>query len=254
MKFESDLSDKKMPNNCCTGQVMMLLRSLLFNIAFWLLILCIGLGGLPFTLVYRPFSFVVARGWAKGSLWLLRVLCNIRYEIKGAEYIPDYPALIASKHQSAWDTIIFWALLEKPAFVLKRELIFFPVFGWYLIFLQNIYIDRKSGASAMKKMLREARERSLQGRPIVIFPEGTRTLPGSSKPYHPGVAALYQNLNIPVVPVALNSGKLWQKNAFVKKPGVITIEFLPPLLQSSYKSRDFLALLQKNIEEHSNRL
>lgn len=237
---------------------MLILRSLLFNIAFWLLIAFIGLGGLPVTLVYRPFAFVVARGWANGSLWLLRVFCNITYQVKGREHIPLSPAIIASRHQSAWDTIIFWVLLKDPAFILKHELIYFPVFGWYLVLLKNIYIDRSSGASAMKKMLREAKERIQANRSIIIFPEGTRTLPGSSGTYHPGIAALYQNLKIPVIPVALDSGLLWQKNAFVKKPGIITIEFLPPILPSNatatQKSRDFLVHLQKTIEDSCNSL
>ena len=230
---------------------MIYIRSLLFNIAFWVLIVLVGVGGLPITLVYRPFAYTVSKGWAVGSLWLLRVLCNIRYEVKGREYIPDNAAIIASKHQSAWDTIIFWTLLKRPAYVLKRELIFFPVFGWYLVFLKNIYIDRKSGASAMKKMLREAKDCVASGRPVIIFPEGTRTLPGTTQPYHPGVAALYQHLQVPVVPVTLNSGLLWQKNAFVKKAGVITIEFLPPIPPTAQKSRDFLVTLQKIIEAHS---
>lgn len=231
----------------------MLIRSALFNIAFWGWIAILGLTGLPAALVYRPYAFTVARIWGKGSLWLLEVFCKITYEVRGLENIPKGAALIASKHQSAWDTVIFWALLDRPAYVLKRELIFFPVFGWYLLLLKNIYIDRKSGTAAMKKMLRQANERASEGRPIVIFPEGTRTLPGSSSVYHPGVAALYQNLKIPVVPVALNSGYLWQKNAFIKKPGLITIEFLENITPGM-KSRDFLARLQNVIEDKCQKL
>lgn len=184
---------------------------------------------------------------------MLEVICKIKYEVRGLENIPKGSAIIASKHQSAWDTIIFWTLLECPAYVLKRELIFFPVFGWYLLLLKNIYIDRKSGASAMKKLLRQAGDRVKEGRHIVIFPEGTRTAPGSSAIYHPGVAALYQNLKIPVVPVALNSGFLWQKNAFTKKPGVIIIEFLENITPGM-KNRDFLAKLQNVIEDRCQKL
>ncbi len=231
----------------------MIIRSALFNIAFWAWIAIIGLTGLPLTCIYRPFSFTVARLWGLGSLWLLKILCNITYEVRGAEYIPAKPSIVASKHQSAWDTIIFWVLLTRPAFVLKKELIFFPIFGWYLLFLKNIYIDRKAGASAMKHMLREASLRSNEGRSIVIFPEGTRTLPGASSIYHPGVAALYQHLKVPVVPVALNSGQLWKKNAFTKTPGKVIIEFLPPI-EPGLKGRDFLATLQEHIETESARL
>lgn len=231
----------------------MLLRSAVFNFAFWLWIAVLGLAGLPVAFVYRPFSFVIARTWGKGALWMLEVICKIKYEVRGLENIPKGSAIIASKHQSAWDTIIFWTLLECPAYVLKRELIFFPVFGWYLLLLKNIYIDRKSGASAMKKLLRQAGDRVKEGRHIVIFPEGTRTAPGSSAIYHPGVAALYQNLKIPVVPVALNSGFLWQKNAFTKKPGVIIIEFLENITPGM-KNRDFLAKLQNVIEDRCQKL
>jgi 1-acyl-sn-glycerol-3-phosphate acyltransferase len=228
----------------------MLIRSALFNILFWVWIALLGLIGLPLSFIWRPFAHVIARIWGHGSLWLLRVMCGITYEIRGSEYIPQGAALIASKHQSAWDTVIFWVLLKRPAYVLKRELIFFPVFGWYLILLKNIYIDRSSGASALKRMLREAKERVSENRPIVIFPEGTRTAPGASTTYHPGVAALYQSLALPVVPVALNSGLFWRKNAFVKKPGMITIEFLPPIAPGM-RGRDFLATLQTQMESKS---
>ena len=226
----------------------MTLRSALFNVVFWLWIAILGLTGLPIACIYRPFSHTVARIWGIGTLWLLRVLCGITYEVRGQEYIPHGAALVASKHQSAWDTVIFWVLLNRPAYVLKRALIFFPVFGWYLILLENIYIDRKSGASAMKRMLRESTLRVNEGRPIVIFPEGTRTAPGASAIYHPGVAALYQNLKLPVVPVALNSGLFWPKNAFIKKPGKIIVEFLPPIAPGM-RGRDFLATLQEQIEK-----
>jgi 1-acyl-sn-glycerol-3-phosphate acyltransferase len=227
----------------------MLLRSALFNVAFWLWIFVLGIVGLPFALLYRPASYTVARLWAYGSLWLLRVLCGITYEVRGSEHIPQGAALIASKHQSAWDTIIFWALLRRPSFVLKRELIFLPVFGWYLVLLKCIYIDRRSGIKAMKRMLREADIRAKERRPIIIFPEGTRTAPGADAAYHPGVAALYQHLRLPAVPVALNSGRLWPRNGFLKKPGKIVIEFLPPI-DPGTPQREFLNLLKKQIEIH----
>jgi len=228
----------------------MIIRSFLFNTAFWLWIFILGMTGLPFCIVHRPFAFTVSRIWARGTLWLLRMLCGITHEVRGMEYIPKSPSLIASKHQSAWDTVIFWTLLKQPSYVLKRELIFFPVFGWYLIMLKSISIDRKSGASAMKRMLREAHARMEENADIIIFPEGTRIAPGTNGTYHPGVAALYQHLNLPVTPVALNSGLFWGKNAFRKKPGRITIEFLPPI-PPGMKSREFLPLLKERIETAS---
>jgi len=231
----------------------MVIRSALFNILFWLWIGVLGLACLPFVCLYPPLASIVARTWARGSLWLLRVLCGITHEVRGREYIPAYPAIVASKHQSAWDTVVFWALLPHPSYVLKRSLIYLPVFGWYLVLLKCIYIDRESGASAMKRMLREAKARAQDGRSIVIFPEGTRIAPGMPSTYHPGVAALYQHLGLPVIPVALNSGLCWRKNAFIKQPGKITIEFLPPI-SAGLKSREFLAQLNEKIETKSNEL
>src|SRR4051812_8413310 len=108
----------------------MIIRSAIFNVAFWVWIFVLGLAGLPIALAYQPFSYRVGRTWAIGSLWLLRVLCGITYETKGVENLPQGSFIIASKHQSAWDTIIFWALLDRPAYVLKQELLYFPVFGW----------------------------------------------------------------------------------------------------------------------------
>jgi len=226
---------------------MILLRSALFNLFFWSVIALTGLV-LPLVIIYPPLGEKVARFWAKSSLWLLKIICNISYEVKGSENIPKSAALIVSKHQSAWETIIFWQLLEKPVFVLKRELIFLPIFGSYLLLLKSIYINRKAGSAALKKMLRQAKQRASENKQIIIFPEGTRTLPQAAKTgYQSGVAALYNSLNLPVIPVALNSGYFWQKNAFIKQPGIIKIEFLPPILPG-LKSRDFMLKLESQIE------
>ena len=231
----------------------MVIRSALFNIAFILVTCVIGFFGLPFSFASRRYAVCVAQAWTYTTIWLLKVICGITYDIRGRENLPQGPVLIASKHQSAWDTVIYWMLLKRPVFVLKRELIFIPIFGWQLLLLGSIYIDRKAGASAMKRMLREAKARVADHSSIIIFPEGTRTVPGTVNTYHPGVAALYQSLNIPVVPVALNSGQHWGKKAFVKKPGVIVLEFLPPIAPGM-KGRDFLPLLQERIETASDAL
>ncbi|MEI6729853.1 MAG: lysophospholipid acyltransferase family protein [Pseudomonadota bacterium] len=232
---------------------MIALRSALFNLLFWSVIALTGFA-LPLVVIFPPLGEKVARFWAKSSLWLLKVICNISYQVKGSENIPKSAALIVSKHQSAWETIIFWQLLEKPVFVLKRELIFLPVFGSYLLLLKSIYIDRKAGSSALKKMLRQAKQRAAENKQIIIFPEGTRTLPQAAKTvYQSGVAALYGSLNLPVIPVALNSGYFWQKNAFIKQPGIIKIEFLPPILPG-LKSRDFMLELESQIESACKKL
>lgn len=232
---------------------MALIRSTLFNISFWLLIAVLGLSALPFALIFPRLAFPVSRIWASTTLFFLRVFCGITYEVRGKEHIPQNAALIASKHQSAWDTVIFWMLVPRPIFVLKKELIFLPVFGWYLLLLRSIHIDRKSGGKAVKKMLKQADARIKENSQIIIFPEGTRISPGAPSTFHPGVAALYQHLDVPVVPVALNSGLYWSRNAFTKKPGRITIEFMPAI-KPGLKSRDFLKTLEENIKSKSESL
>jgi 1-acyl-sn-glycerol-3-phosphate acyltransferase len=231
----------------------MFIRSLIFNIGFWAWIGVLGLCGLPFALMHHKYAHTIARLWAHSSLWWLEVTCNITHEVQGLGNIQEGAAIIAPKHQSAWETIVLWTMLDHPSYVLKRELLFFPVFGWYLLLLRNIYINRKSGAGAIKRMLREAETRKAEGCKIIIFPEGTRTMPGATPVYHPGIAALYQHLNLPVVPVALNSGTFWKRNAFIKKPGVIRIRFLEPIMPGM-KNREFLIKLQNTIEDACQKL
>lgn len=207
----------------------------------------------PLFICSRKSAIKAGHPWAAGTIWLARVLLNIRYEIRGAEHITNEPVIYASKHQSAWDTAIFLLLLRQPSYVLKRELLRIPLWGWYLWRMGMIAIDRSAGASAMKQMIRDAKTRITEGRTIVIYPEGTRTRPGTPPTYHPGVVALYSQLGVPVVPVALNSGLYWGKDAFIKKPGTITISFLPPIPPGLPKS-EFLPRLQDAIETESNQL
>ena len=193
------------------------------------------------------------RPWAHGILFLARIICGIRYEVRGTQYITQKPVLYASKHQSAWDTVIFWLLLNKPTFVLKRELLRIPLWGWYLWRMKMIAIDRSAGGAGLKDMLRQAKAAIIDERSIIIFPEGTRTKPGAMPNYHPGIIALYNQLKVPVIPVALNSGIFWGKNAFIKRPGTIIIEFLPPL-QPGMAKEQFSTTLQETIENASQKL
>jgi len=232
---------------------MMIFRSLVFNIAF---IAWAGISSIifaPFFLLSEKHSMTAGRPWARGALWLARHIIGIRYEIKGLEHLTQSPVIYASKHQSAWDTAIYLVLLDKPAYVLKRELLRIPLWGWYLWRMGMIAIDRSGGASAIKQMLRDAKARISGGRPIVIYPEGTRTKPGAAPDYHPGVVALYSQLGVPVIPVALNSGMYWGKNSFIKKPGVIRMTLLPPIPAGLPKS-EFMPLLQAAIETETNNL
>ena len=159
------------------------------------------------------------------------------------------PAILAAKHQSAWDTIVFYRVLDAdPVYVLKRELTWIPILGWYLRRVGMVAVDRKGGAAALRRMTATAHAALAEGRRIVIFPEGTRTAPGARRPYHPGVAALYAATDVPVVPVALDSGRYWPRRGFLKRPGTITLRILPPL-PPGLARKAFVAELEHRIEE-----
>lgn len=232
---------------------MILLRSIIFNICFILWAFISSVIFAPLFLISRDAALKSGRPWAKGALLLARVILGIKHEIRGAEHLTNEPVIYASKHQSAWDTAIFLCLLDRPCYVLKRELLRIPFWGWYLWRMGMIAIDRSAGASTIKQMVRDGKERLAERRTIVIYPEGTRTRPGAEPNYHPGVVALYSQLGVPVVPVALNSGVFWGKNAFFKKPGTITISFLPPIPAGLPKG-EFMPRLQSAIETETNQL
>jgi 1-acyl-sn-glycerol-3-phosphate acyltransferase len=194
------------------------------------------------------------RFWARGTLWLLAVLVGLRHELRGAEHLPKGASLVAMKHQSAWDTIVLPLVLGDPAVVLKRELLWIPIYGWYTLASGGaIAIDRKAAAAALRSMVARARKIAAERRPVVIFPEGTRVAPGQSRPYQPGVAALYKELGLPLVPIAVDSGLYWGRRAFLKRPGRIVIEILPPIAPGLPR-REVMAELERRIEEASDRL
>ena len=231
------------------------LRSLAFNLAFyaWTALLC--LFAMPFViLLMKPVAvFTLGRFWARISLWLLRVLCRIDHQVVGLDALPGTPCIVAAKHQSAWDTLVFSQLLYNPSYVLKKELTQIPFFGWALLRVGMVPVDRSGGARALRTMLAAAKRRLGEGRAILIFPEGTRTEPGRRRPYHPGVAALYRELGVPVVPIALNSGLFWGRRSFVKTPGRITLEVLPAIAPGLPR-KAFMAELEARIEGASERL
>ena len=232
---------------------MTLLRSVVFNLAFYRWGLSMHLLSLPLLLLPRQATQWSGGLWVRGVMWLLARLCGIRYEIRGRERLPPAPFIVASKHQSAWDTLIYAILLEDEAYVMKQELVWFPLFGLFLLKSGVVPVDRAGGSKALRKMVASAKRFVAERRPLVIFPEGTRTPPGSRRPYHPGVAALYRQLDVPVVPVALNSGLAWGRKAFLKKPGTIVLEFLPPIAPGLDR-KAFLDELQDRIETASDRL
>jgi 1-acyl-sn-glycerol-3-phosphate acyltransferase len=232
---------------------LLFIRSLLFNIAFFSWAGISAVLFTPFFLLPTKQVQHVGTWWANVCFWFARVFCGIRYEVRGREYMPSGPAIIASKHQSAWETMVYHVLFSRLVYVLKKELLQFPLWGWYLWRMKMIAINRAAGASSIKQLVRDSKEALADGRPIVIFPEGTRTKPGAAADYHPGVLALYNQLGVPVVPVALNSGMYWGKNAFFKTPGTIIIEFLPPIPPGLGK-QEFMNRLKHSIETASDAL
>jgi 1-acyl-sn-glycerol-3-phosphate acyltransferase len=226
---------------------MSLARAFAFNFAFLTWTVICGVAGLPFLLTPRAQTMRFGRFWAAGVLALLKAIVGLDYEIRGLDRLPHNGCIIAMKHQSAWDTLILPVVLGDPAIVLKRELLILPFYGWYAARAGSIAIDRKAGPGAVRKMLAKARPAAASGRPIVIFPEGTRVAPGERRPYQPGVAALYQTLALPLVPAAVNSGLYWGRRSFIKRKGRIILEFLDPIRPGWARPR-LMAELERRIE------
>ena len=171
----------------------------------------------------------IISGWARLMLFLLRVICGVRYRVLGAEHIPKTPSIVLSKHQSAWETLAFQQIFPPQVWVLKKELLRIPFFGWGLAMTSPIAIDRGSGKAALKQIVKQGKDRLQQGFWIVIFPEGTRIAPGEKGKYGIGGAWLATHADAPVIPVAHNAGEFWSKDAFVKLPGTITVSIGAPI-------------------------
>jgi 1-acyl-sn-glycerol-3-phosphate acyltransferase len=229
------------------GRFICIIRSGLFNVLFYSWTLTISFVTLPVLILPLRYITWIPRLWCHVTMWLLRWCCGIRYQIRGLEHIPAGGAIIACKHQSAWETIMMYGIFPAPCYVLKRELIFYPIFGLHVLALKTVAVNRKAGAHALRKMIKDAKRACDIGRHLIIFPEGTRTSPGTTAQMHPGIIALYQAGFAPVVPAALNSGLYWGRNSFLKAPGTIILEFLPPLPKDLNK-REVLPLLQATIE------
>jgi 1-acyl-sn-glycerol-3-phosphate acyltransferase len=230
-----------------------LARSLLFNALFYVNITARMTVALPTLLLPRTFMLGVLRGYARSTLWLLRVVCGVAVEWRGREKIPKGACIVACKHQSLWETFALFMLLEDPTYVLKRELMWLPLFGWLASKARMIPIDRGARATALARMTALARREIARERPIVIFPEGTRRPPGAEPHYLPGVAYLYAETGLPCVPVALNSGLFWPRRSLRRYPGTVLVEVLDPIAPGLDK-RAFLARLQKVLEDATARL
>jgi 1-acyl-sn-glycerol-3-phosphate acyltransferase len=208
---------------------MTTLRSAIFNALVFVLTWTVMLLSLPLLAAPRAALHAVLRVWARIVIWLLRAVCGVRVEMRGLGHIPPGGCVLAAKHQSAFDTAIWLALLPDAAYVLKRELLSIPVYGWLARKAEMIPVDRTGGGAALRAMLRQAVAALAAGRQVVIFPEGTRTAPGERVPYQPGVVAIAAASSAPVIPVATDSGRIWGRRAFRKHPGVIRVSVLPPL-------------------------
>lgn len=232
---------------------MLYVRSFVFLIWFLLASVVLHLAALPTLVMPWRAAVFMARTWSRSVLWGLRVFCNLRYEVRGDLAAARRPVVIACKHYSMWETIAFMALLKYPAMVMKSTLFKIPFYGWFSARAQMIAVDRHGRASALKKLVADAKRALAGGRPIVIFPEGTRKSPGDPPDYKPGVAALYNALGVECIPAGLNSGLYWTAGGLIKRPGTIVIEFLKPI-PPGLRARDFMAALQSRIEEASDRL
>lgn len=233
--------------------ISIFIRSLVFNVGFYLSLAIHCIIGIPTLLMPRQAIIEVAKSWSRSTTWMLRVICNINVEYRGREKIPEGPLIIASKHQSAWETIAFLPMIRSPLFILKRELTWLPFFGWYLLKAKMIPVNRAAGARSLVEMTKLARERIADDRQLIIFPEGTRRPVGAEPRYKFGVAQIYVECGVPCIPVALNSGLFWPRRTFLRYPGTVIFEFLD-LVPPGLARDEFLTRISTAIEEASNRL
>jgi 1-acyl-sn-glycerol-3-phosphate acyltransferase len=233
--------------------VRIFLRSLIYNVLFYLALLAWFVVAIPTFALPRSALMTLARLWSRSNIWMLRIVCNVKVEYRGVEKIPKGPLIVASKHQSMWETFALLQFFDQPLFILKRELKWIPVFGLYLMKAGMIDVDRSAGGRALLKMARRAGEEVRQGRQLIIFPEGTRRAVGAAPRYKPGVAQIYANCHAPCLRVALNSGLFWPRRTFMRYPGTLVVEFLDPL-PPGLPREEFLARMSGAIEEATGRL
>lgn len=232
---------------------MLVLRSVLFNIAFYVVLFVALIGFTPVFVLPRKWGWPFIFSWGRVNLWLLRVIVGLKIEVRGRENIPQGGCIVAAKHQSLWETFALLPEFTDPTFILKRELSWLPFFGWYTLKMKQIPVNRGKRSAALVAMTARAREAVAEGRQILIFPEGTRRPAGGEPAYKYGVAHLYRDLACPCVPVALNSGLYWPRRKFLRFPGTVVVEFLP-VIQPGLDLQAFQAQLIDEIETASDRL
>jgi len=232
---------------------MLILRSVAFNVLFYLNLLLHVLAAIPTYALPRHAFMAMAKSWGHTSLWLLRVVAGTGVEYRGLEKIPRGALIVAAKHQSVWETFTLLTLFDDPAYIFKRELGWIPIFGWYAVKSRMVPVDRKARGGAVAGMVESALEELKRGRQILIFPEGTRTAPGAPPAYKSGVMHLYAAADVPCLPVALNSGLYWPRRKFLRHPGTIVLEVLDPIPPGLDRDA-FAARLEREIETVQRRL
>jgi 1-acyl-sn-glycerol-3-phosphate acyltransferase len=232
---------------------LLALRSFVFNVLFYLNLVVHLAVAMPTLLLPRWGIIEFAKWWGRTNLWLLHVVCGIDVEWRGLENIPPGPLIVASKHQSAWETFALLSLFSDPTFILKRELMWIPFFGWCTWRGGMIPIDRGAGKSVIPALLEHARKAFEERRQIIIFPEGTRRPPGAEPRYKYGVAHLYGEGMAPCLPIALNSGLFWPRRRFLRRPGTVRVEFLDPIPPGLDRDT-FFNTLQRELESATARL
>jgi 1-acyl-sn-glycerol-3-phosphate acyltransferase len=234
---------------------MLFLRSALYMFTLSVTVAPYAIGTLLWSWLPQPARFFMATRWTRLAIWAARVICGIEYRIEGWENLPNGPAILLSKHQSAWETLWLPSMMPRRlSFVYKRELHWVPFFGWGLATLGMINIDRSKGQDAFEQVVQQGAGRLRDGWWIVIFPEGTRTPPGSTRRYKTGGARLAVRTNTPVVPIAHNSGECWPRKAFIKKPGLITVSIGKPIDPHGKNADEMAALVESWIETEMRRL
>lgn len=232
---------------------MILLRSVLFAVAFYLATALYLVLGSWLLLAPRSWAMAGLAAHARTCVWLLRSICGTRIEVRGRGKLPPGPVLVAAKHQSAWDTFALIPLFHDPAIVLKEELSRIPLYGQFCRKFEHILVRRDRAAVALRGLVADAKDRAAAGREIVVFPEGTRKAPGAPPDYKPGVVALYEGLGLPCVPVALNSGLFWPRRKLVRYPGTIVVEILDPI-PPGLDRKTFRRELESRVESACARL
>jgi 1-acyl-sn-glycerol-3-phosphate acyltransferase len=232
---------------------MILARSLIYVALFYLWSVVCAIVMTPLLLAPRPWMLRAMAIWGRPVILMLRLICGVRVEFRGLEHLPRRAGLVAAKHQCMFDTMAPLTVFPDAAYVMRRELLAIPFYGWFCVKAGMIALDRGGGSGALRKLMADSRERVAGGRQLVIFPEGTRTAPGATSEYQPGIAGLYRDLGLPCTLMATNSGAHWPAHGLLRRPGVIVYEFLAPI-PPGLRRAEFMRELETRLETASRRL